>query len=59
MSFTCSKWRLPSFFKWKYGIKVDPKKLAAILDRSVPKTTSEIYKFVSATKYLRYLIKKF
>ncbi|POS83058.1 hypothetical protein EPUL_004164 [Erysiphe pulchra] len=41
------------------GIAADPKKVAAIRDRLMPSTTSEIRGFIGAAGYLRSLIKKF
>ncbi|KAI0991489.1 hypothetical protein K3495_g16698, partial [Podosphaera aphanis] len=41
------------------GIEADPDKVAAIRDRPLPKTTSEIRSFVNAAGYLRCLIKDF
>ncbi|KAI0992947.1 hypothetical protein K3495_g15237 [Podosphaera aphanis] len=43
----------------KNGIAADPEKVAAIRDRPMPKTTSEIRGFVNAAGYLRSLIKDF
>ncbi|KAI0994514.1 hypothetical protein K3495_g13668, partial [Podosphaera aphanis] len=43
----------------KHGITADPEKVAAIRDRAMPTTTSEIRGFVNAAGYLRSLIKNF
>ncbi|KAI0998222.1 hypothetical protein K3495_g9972 [Podosphaera aphanis] len=41
------------------GIEADPDKVAAIRDRPIPSTTTEIRGFVGAASYLRCLIKDF
>ncbi|KAI1004419.1 hypothetical protein K3495_g3793 [Podosphaera aphanis] len=43
----------------KHGISADPEKVAAIRNRPIPSTTSEIRGFVNAAGYLRSLIKNF
>ena len=41
------------------GVKADPSKVAAIRDRPMPSTTTEIRGFVNAAGYFRHLIKDF